>query len=149
MSLRWRLVLSLAALAAAATTVASGTAYFYTKSGLYREVDRSIDEVQALIVRPADRLGGRPTNATGGPTSSGPGGGTNNTNTQTPSFRDIESRARQLVYATQFLDSSGQVVSFAGTGTDQTLTIPVDDADRKLAISGGSSLRRTRISRTK
>ena len=142
MSLRWRLVLSLAALAAAATTVASGTAYFYTKSGLYREVDRSIDEVQALIVRPTDRLGGRPTSATGGPSLSGPGAGTNNNSQTPPSFRDIESRARQIVYATQFLDSSGQVVPFAGAGTDQTRTIPVDDADRKLAISGGSSLRR-------
>jgi len=47
MSLRLRLVLSLAALAAAATTVASGMAYWSTKSRLYEEVDRSIERLKS------------------------------------------------------------------------------------------------------
>ncbi len=131
MSLRLRIVLSLAALAAAATTIACGTAYFATRSRLYEEVDRSITEVQQAVVRLNDRPLNRP-----GDNNAGTGQGNSGTFSP-PSLREIEGRTRQLVYATQFIDRSGTIVaSSASELTSRPL--PVDSDDRKIAAEGGS-----------
>lgn len=133
MSLRLRIVLSLAALAAAATTIACGTAYFATRSRLYEEVDRSITEVQQTVVRLYDR----PLNRSGD-TNAGTGPGNPGTFSP-PSLRDIENRTRQLVYATQFIDQSGTIVVAAAAGSELTSrALPVDSDDRKIAAKGGS-----------
>jgi two-component system sensor histidine kinase MprB len=131
MSLRLRIVLSLAVLAAASTTLACATAYWSTESRLYQEVDSSINQVQDLYTRNAERSVTRPDNGGGNPagTFGGLGG--------TPTLREIESRSRQLVYATQFLDQSGNVVA-SPLSEFSTRTLPVDDKDKKIAVDGGS-----------
>ena len=108
MSLRLRIVLSLAALAAAATSVASVTAYLSTRSQLYGEVDDSLDEVAALVSRTGDRPQMRPSDGTV-PSSTGTSSGT--VPYSLPSYRDIERETRSLVYATQLLDRSGALLS--------------------------------------
>lgn len=149
MSLRWRLVLSLATLAAAAATVACGTAYWSTRSRLYEEVDRSLDEVRLAVTRANDRPQVRPDNGSGsgsGRDGAPPGttAGTNPAFAQ-PSFREIESRTRQLVYATQFLDATGAVVT-TPVGEFSTRTLPVDDIDREIAAASNSRSSRRDVS---
>ncbi len=134
MSLRLRIVLSLAALAAAATSIACGTAYFSTRSRLYEEVDRSITEVQRAVVRLYDRPLNRP-----GDNNSGIGPGNSGTFSP-PSLREIENRTRQLVYATQFIDQSGTIVATPASELTSR-PLPVDSDDRKIAAEGGSILR--------
>ena len=123
MGLRLRIVLSLTVRAAASTTLACATAYWTTESRLYQEVDRAIDDVQKLLVR-NERPGIRPGN----------GGGNDNPSSLFGAvgtlYREFESRSRQLVYATQFLDSSGNVV-VSPLSEFSTRTLPVDAKDKQ------------------
>ncbi len=133
MSLRLRIVLSLAALAAAATSVASGTAYWSTKTQLYDTLDASLDEVAELVKRTGDRPMPRVSNT----------GTVSNTTApySLPSYRDIERETRHLVYATQLLDREGNVIPRTIPDYDGDRTLPVDATDRAVATNGGSSRR--------
>ena len=130
MGLRLRIVLSLAVLAAASTTLACATAYWTTESRLYQEVDRAIDDVQNLLVR-NERPNIRPGNNGGNDNPSSLFGAAGTL------YREFESRSRQLVYATQFLDSSGNVV-VSPLSEFSTRTLPVDAKDKQIATDGGS-----------
>ncbi len=130
MGLRLRIVLSLVVLAAASTTLACATAYWTTESRLYHEVDRAIDDVQNLLVR-NERPSIRPGNSGGNDNPSSLFGAAGTL------YREFESRSRQLVYATQFLDSSGNVV-VSPLSEFSTRTLPVDAKDKQIATDGGS-----------
>ena len=130
MGLRLRIVLSLAVLAAASTTLACATAYWTTESRLYQEVDRAIDDVKNLLVR-NERPNIRPGNNGGNDNPSSLFGAAGTL------YREFESRSRQLVYATQFLDSSGNVV-VSPLSEFSTRTLPVDAKDKQIATDGGS-----------
>lgn len=147
MSLRLRLVLSLAALAVTATSVACGMAYWSTKSRLYEEVDRSLDEVRQTVAQIADR---GPSIRPDGRGSSSGSGSSDTTGASgayaPPQFREIESRTRQLVYATQFLDTSGNIVTTGDSSFFSTRTLPVDDVDRAIATTGSPSSTRRDVS---
>ena len=129
MGLRLRIVLSLVVLAAASTTLACATAYWTTESRLYHEVDRAIDDVQNLLVR-NERPSIRPGNSGGNDNPSSLFGAAGTL------YREFESRSRQLVYATQFLDSSGNVV-VSPLSEFSTRTLPVDAKDKQIATDGG------------
>lgn len=124
MSLRLRIVLSLAALAAAATSLACAMAYLSTRASLYDEIDASLDDVQRIITRPLER-----------PFS--PPGSTLLNGVPVPSFRDIQRQTRGLVYATQYLDASGAIVS-SGSNDDPTRALPVDQDDLEVVARGGT-----------
>ncbi len=127
MSLRLRIVVSLAALAAAATSAACGVAYLSTRSSLFDEIDSSLDDVQQVISRAGDRPTFRPGDLS-------PGG------VALPTYREIERQTRGLVYATQLLDNTGTVVTRSAID-DGARTLPVDDTDRRIAAQGGTARR--------
>ncbi len=57
MSLRWRIALALGAIAATTTLVVGVISYRTTRDRLYDEIDQSLTDSIALVIRPSDRPG--------------------------------------------------------------------------------------------
>lgn len=121
MSLRWRIAIALAALAAAATAVVSFTSYFQTKDRLYDEIDTSLTQTtNALFAVPS-----RPTRS--------PGGGSSGVTAQ-----DIERLASELdVDIRQVVTASGQIFLPAAEGT-----LAVTEREQEVARTGEGTVSR-------
>ncbi|MCC6437185.1 MAG: hypothetical protein IT196_19305, partial [Acidimicrobiales bacterium] len=114
MSLRWRLSLALAALAALATVVTASVAYASTRARIDAEIDRLLEERADTIVAMWHTTGGR--------RSPGPGAGA------------ALGRADLLAPDTlvQLLDRDGDI-----SGRNGEVELPVDATDR--AVAGGAA----------
>ena len=126
MSLRWKVSVALAAVAAIAVALTASVAYALTQDRIYAEVDHSLAERVAPFVGPARGPGGRrPLDARGqGPADRGRDGGGGG---------DGDALIRSDVEA-QILNPQGQVTSRSGD-----VSLAVTSQDKALAASGTGS----------
>jgi two-component system sensor histidine kinase MprB len=124
-SLRWRLALALAVLAAAATTAACLTSYLSTRDRLYSEIDRSLSET-ASTLRVMPR---------------GNGGGDLD---RLGRFGSITNPiATRADYRVQYLDRVGAIETSISTSTASNVKLPITANDVAIA----TDLRRNPIRR--
>lgn len=121
MSLRFRLALALALLAAATTTLVCVTSYFSTRSRLYEEIDISLRETSRFLVAEREIGGLSPPEPRGRPTRT--------------DGRDRAPSADQHI--DRLTDTAVQILDRSGTPVlDNGAALPVSQSDVSVAASG-------------